>query len=115
MSLAEQDYQRRQPYPTAPPPSPHGSLFRFNRSCCSLHNMYCYAQDCRRCRHCRHCWVHCRCHGLMDSLPDTLGGLSALTHLSLETASLTRVPESLGDLSSLRELRFSYCHCLQVI
>lgn len=109
MSLAEQDCQRRQPYLIAP--FPHGSVFRSNRSCCSSRNTYCHAQDCRRCHH---CWLHCRCHGLMDSLPDTLGGLSALTHLSLETASLTRVPESLGDLSSLRELSFSYCHCLQV-
>jgi Leucine-rich repeat (LRR) protein len=50
----------------------------------------------------------------MESLPDTLGELTALTHLSIETASLASLPESLGDLSSLKELTLNYCHCLQV-
>lgn len=55
-----------------------------------------------------------RCHSLMESLPDALGGLSSLTHLTIETASLPYLPDSVGHLGSLRELVLSYCHCLQV-
>jgi len=51
----------------------------------------------------------------MEALPEGLGGLSALTHLSIETSSLSHLPASIGNLASLRELIFSYCHCLQVI
>jgi hypothetical protein len=53
---------------------------------------------------CRHppCPALCRCHGLLQTLPDNLGGLSGhLTHLSIETASLAHLPESLGELGSL--------------
>lgn len=50
----------------------------------------------------------------MESLPDALGGLSSLSHLRIETASLPYLPDSVGHLGSLRELVLSYCHCLQV-
>jgi hypothetical protein len=77
----------------------------------SLHVLHPVAACAEPC-HCVMCF--CRCHSLLQSLPDTLGGLTALTHLSIETASLTALPESIGNLVSLRELVLNYCHCLQV-
>lgn len=50
----------------------------------------------------------------MKCLPDTFAGLTQLTYLIIETASLSSLPDSLGKLGALRELWIIYCHCLQV-
>lgn len=51
----------------------------------------------------------------VTSVPDCLGGLSALKRLDFSNCDLTALPQSLGDLTALTDLKLTSCARLQAL